>query len=150
MKSWWTAQKIKNTCHHSTYFYHYSVGASASHLVFNRVQTSNKAHDKFVPRRDCACADHSRPSLSTALLSGWSSHLVLIGFRLTFPLSQAWTPWTRQARLRSSNACVRGHGRSASHLVLNRVSPHIPPIATKDSLDEASSPSVAQSLRTGS
>ena len=61
---------------------------SLPHLV-NRVQTSNKAHDKFVPRRDCACADHSRPSLSTALLSGWSSHLVLIGFRLTTPLSQA-------------------------------------------------------------
>ena len=61
---------------------------SAPHL-HNRVQTSNKAHDKFVPRRDCACADHSRPSLSTALLSGWSSHLVLIGFRLTAPLSQA-------------------------------------------------------------
>ena len=49
---------------------------SASHL-HNQAQTSNKAHDKFVPRRDCACADHSRPSLSTALLSGWSSHLVL-------------------------------------------------------------------------
>ena len=92
---------------------------SASHLVLNRVQTSNKAHDKFVPRRDCACADHSRPSLSTALLSGWSSHLVLIGFRLTFPLSQPRTPWTRQARLRSSKACVRAHGRSASHLVLS-------------------------------
>ena len=66
-------------------------GRSAPHL-HNRAQTSNKAHDKFVPRRDCACADHSRPSLSTALLSGWSSHLVLIGFRLTFPLSQARTP----------------------------------------------------------
>ena len=36
-----------------------------------------RAHDKFVPRRDCAFADRSRPSLSTALLSGWSSHLVL-------------------------------------------------------------------------
>ena len=92
---------------------------SASHLVLNRVQTSNKAHDKFVPRRDCACADHSRPSLSTALLSGWSSHLVLIGFRLTFTLSQARTPWTRQARLRSPKACVRAHKRSASHLVLS-------------------------------
>ena len=92
---------------------------SASHLVLNRVQTSNKAHDKFVPRRDCACADHSRPSLSTALFSGWSSHLVLIGFRLTFPLSQARTPWTRQARLRSPKACVRAHERSASHLVLS-------------------------------
>ena len=61
---------------------------SASHLV-NRAQTSNKAHDKFVPRRDCACADRSHPSLSTALLGGWSSHLVLIRFRLTAPLSQA-------------------------------------------------------------
>ena len=120
VKSWRTDPKIKNTYHHGTYLYHYSVGASASYLVFNRVQTSNKAHDKFVPRRDCACADHSRPSLSTALLSGWSSHLVLIRFRLTFPLSQARTPWTRQARLRSSKACVRGHDRSASHLVLIR------------------------------
>ncbi|HCI90490.1 MAG TPA: hypothetical protein DHV90_07175 [Lactobacillus sp.] len=46
-------------------------------------------------------------------------------------------------------SCVRGHGRSAPHLH-NRVSPHIPPIASKDSLDETSSPSVAQSLRTGS
>ena len=124
----------------------------------NRVQTSNKAHDKFVPRRDCACADHSRPSLSTALLSGWSSHLVnrvsphnplvpstlararraypsqaqlgytgagrsaphlvLIMFQLAFPLSQARTPWTRQARLRSPKACVRGHDRSLPHLFL--------------------------------
>ena len=32
----------------------------------------------------------------------------------------------------------------------NRVSARIPPIASKDSLDETSSPSVAQSLRTGS
>ena len=47
--------------------------------LYNRAQTSNKAHDKFVPLRDFACADHSRPSLSTALLGGWSSHLVLIG-----------------------------------------------------------------------
>ncbi|WP_270624767.1 hypothetical protein, partial [Ligilactobacillus ruminis] len=31
---------------------------SLSHLV-NRAQTSNKAHDKFVTLRDCACADHS-------------------------------------------------------------------------------------------
>ena len=34
------------------------------------------ATGKFVPLRDCACADHLRPSLSPALLSGWSSHLV--------------------------------------------------------------------------
>ena len=32
----------------------------------------------------------------------------------------------------------------------NQVPARIPPIASKDSLDEASSPSVAQSLRTGS
>ena len=84
---------IKNTRHHGTYFNQYSVAygliTARFHTLHNRVQTSNKAHDKFVPRRDCACADHSRPSLSTALLSGWSSHLVLIGFRLTAPLSQA-------------------------------------------------------------
>ena len=61
---------------------------SASHLV-NRVQTSNKAHDKFVPRRDCA--DHSRPSLSPALLSGWSSHL-------TFPSSSSTTIIVRKSR----------------------------------------------------
>ena len=62
-------------------FHHYSVVYGVITARFtpcpNLVQTSNKAHDKFVPRRDCACADHSRPSLSTALLSGWSSHLNL-------------------------------------------------------------------------
>ena len=57
----------------------------------NQAQTSNKAHDKFVPRRDCACADHSRPSLSTALLSGWSSHL-------TFPSSSSTTIIVRKSR----------------------------------------------------
>ena len=69
----------KNPRHHGTNFNQYSAvrghKRSLPHL-HNRAQTSNKAHDKFVPRRDCACADHSRPSLSTALLSGWSSHLV--------------------------------------------------------------------------
>ena len=80
---------------------------SASHLV-NRAQTSNKAHDKFVPRRDCACADHSRPSLSPALLGGWSSHLVLIRLRLTTPLSQA--PLLGQDKLtrRKRNLDTRG------------------------------------------
>ncbi len=67
----------KNTRHHGTYFNHYSVERSASHLV-------------------------------------------LIRFQLAFPLSQARTPWTRQARLRSPKACVRGHDRSLSHLVLIR------------------------------
>ena len=80
---------------------------SLSHLV-NRVQTSNKAHDKFVPRRDCACADHSRPSLSTALLSGWSSHLVLIGFRLTTPLSQAPLLGQDELTRRKRNLDTRG------------------------------------------
>ena len=90
---------------------HYSVvrahERSLPHL-HNRAQTSNKAHDKFVPLRDCACADHSRPSLSTALLSGWSSHLVLIRFRLTTPLSQA--PLLGQDKLtrRKRNLDTRG------------------------------------------
>ena len=42
----------------------------------------------------------------------------LIRFQLAFPLSQARTPWTRRARLRSSKACVRAHDRSLPHLVL--------------------------------
>ena len=63
----------------------------ASAPCLNRVQTSNKAHDKFVPLRDCACADHSRPSLSAALLSGWSSHL-------TFPSSSSTTIIVRKSR----------------------------------------------------
>ena len=46
-------------------------------------------------------------------------------------------------------SCVRGHERSLPNLH-NRVPARIPPIASKDSLDETSSPSVAQSLRTGS
>ena len=96
VKSWRIAQKRKNTRHHGTYFKCYSVAygvmSARFHTFIIRFQTSNKAHDKFVSRRDCACADHSRPSLSTALLSGWSSHLVLIGFKLAFPLSQARTP----------------------------------------------------------
>ena len=93
MRSWRTAQNKKKFApsrHEFSSLFSCVRGheRSAPHLL-NRVQTSNKAHDKFVPRRDCACADHSRPSLSTALLSGWSSHLVLIRLRLTTPLSQA-------------------------------------------------------------
>ena len=80
---------------------------SLPHLV-NRAQTSNKAHDKFVPRRDCACADRSRPSLSTALLGGWSSHLVLIGFRLTAPLSQAPSLGQDELTRRKCNLDTRG------------------------------------------
>ena len=47
-------------------------------------------------------------------------HLVIIRFQLAFPLSQARTPWTRQARLRSPSACVRAHDRSLPHLVIIR------------------------------
>ena len=67
-------EQEKIRANHGTDLNHYSVERSALHL-HNQAQTSNKAHDKFVPLRDCACADHSRPSLSTALLGGWSSHL---------------------------------------------------------------------------
>ncbi len=123
MKSWRTAQKIKNTCHHSTYLYHYSVGASASHL-HNRVSPHSPLVPSTLARARRAYPSQARLGYAGAKRS--ASHLVLIGFRLTFPLSQARTPWTRQARLRSSKACVRAHGRSASHLVLNRVSPHSP------------------------
>ena len=88
---------------------------SATHLV-NQAQTNNKAHDKFVPRRDCACADHSRPSLSTALLSGWSSHLVnrVSPHNPLVPstLARARRAYPSQARLGYAGA-----ERSASHLV---------------------------------
>ena len=47
----------------------------------------------------------------------------IIRFQLAFPLSQARTPWTRRARLRSSKACVRAHDRSLPHLVLIRLRP---------------------------
>ena len=91
---------------------------SLPHLV-NRAQTSNKAHDKFVPRRDCACADHSRPSLSTALLSGWSSHLVnrVSPHNPLVPstLARARRAYPSQARLGYAGA-----ERSAPHLVIIR------------------------------
>ena len=141
----------KNPRHHGTNFNQYSVvrghDRAAPHL-HNRAQTSNKAHDKFVPRRDCACADHSRPSLSTALLGGWSSHLVnrVSPHNPLVPstLARARRAYPSQARLGYAGA-----DRSAPHLH-NRVPARIPPIASKASLDETSSPSVAQSLRTGS
>jgi len=78
------------------------------HTLHNQAQTSNKAHDKFVPRRDCACADHSRPSLSTALLGGWSPHLALIRFRLTTPLSQAPLLWQDELTRRKRDLDTRG------------------------------------------
>ena len=116
--------------------------------LHNRAQTSNKAHDKFVPRRDCACADHSRPSLSTALLGGWSSHLVN---RVSphNPLVPSTLARARQAYPSQARLGYAGAERSAPHLH-NQVPARIPPIASKDSLDETSSPSVVQSLRTGS
>ena len=109
---------------------------SLPHLV-NRVQTSNKAHDKFVPRRDCACADHSRPSLSPALLGGWSSHLVLIRFRLTTPMSQA--PLLGQDELirRKRDLDTRGHERSASHLVNHPRQPIRPSLRFEHALNQA-------------
>ena len=75
--TWQNADPIMKNPHHPWHGFQIIVQLwrSAPHL-HNQAQTSNKAHDKFVPRRDCAFADHSRPSLSTALLSGWSSHLV--------------------------------------------------------------------------
>ena len=77
------------------------------HTLLNQAQTSNKAHDKFVPRRDCAFADRSRPSLSTALLSSWSSHLA----------KKVRSRQTRGARVQSAsdeesdqvNDCIRGY-----------------------------------------
>ena len=111
VKSWRIAQKRKNTRHHGTYFKCYSVAygvmSARFHTFIIRFQTSNKAHDKFVPRRDCACADHSRPSLSTALLSGWSSHLA----------KKVRSRQTRGARVQSAsdeesdqvNDCIRGY-----------------------------------------
>ncbi len=76
-------------------------------------------------------------------------HTLLIGFRLTAPLSQA--PLLGQDKLTRRKRNLDTRGLSVRlHTLPNRVPPHIPPIASKDSLDEASSPSVAQSLRTGS
>ena len=106
----------KNTRHHGTYFNHYSVDRSASHLhnrvparippieskdsldetsspsvaqrlrtgscpfgftpCPNQAQTSNKAHDKFVLRRDCACVrGHDRSASHLALIQ---HHLIYI------------------------------------------------------------------------
>ena len=108
----------KNTRHHGTYFNHYSVERSASHLVLIRFQLAFPLSQARTPwtrqarlRSPKACVRGHDRSLS---------HLVLIRFQLAFPLSQARTPWTRQARLRSPKACVRGHDRSLSHLVLIR------------------------------
>ena len=85
--------------------------------LVNRVQTSNKAHDKFVPRRDCACADHSRPSLSTALLSGWSSHLVN-QVSPHNPLVPSTLARARQAYPSQARLGYAGADRSAPHLVI--------------------------------
>ena len=110
----------KNPRHHGTNFNQYSVvrghDRAAPHL-HNRAQTSNKAHDKFVPRRDCACADHSRPSLSTALLGGWSSHLVN---RVSphNPLVPSTLAWARRAYPSQARLGYAGADRSAPHLVI--------------------------------
>ena len=110
----------KNPCH-GTDFHHYSVAYGVMsvrlHTLHNQAQTSNKAHDKFVPRRDCACADHSRPSLSTALLGGWSSHLVN---RVSphNPLVPSTLAWARRAYPSQARLGYAGADRSASHLAL--------------------------------
>ena len=73
----------------------------------------------------------------------------LIGFRLTTPLSQA--PLLGQDELTRRKRDLDTRGLTVRlHTLPNRGPPRIPPIASKDSLDETSSPSVAQSLHTGS
>ena len=72
-----------------------------------------------------------------------------IMFLLTAPLSQA--PLLGQDELTRRKRDLDTRGLSVRlRTLLNQVPARIPPIASKDSLDEASSPSVAQSLRTGS
>ena len=83
---------------------------------FNRVSP----HTPLVPST-LARARRAYPSQAQLGYTGAgrsAPHLVLIMFQLAFPLSQARTPWTRQARLRSPKACVRGHDRSLPHLFL--------------------------------
>ena len=76
-------------------------------------------------------------------------HTFIIGFRLTTPLSQA--PLLGQDELTRRKRDLDTRGLTVRlHTLPNRVPPRIPPIASKDSLDEASSPSVAHCLRTGS
>ena len=121
----------KNPRHHGTNFNQYSVvrghDRAAPHL-HNRAQTSNKAHDKFVPRRDCACADRSRPSLSTALLGGWSSHLVN---RVSphNPLVPSTLAWARRAYPSQARLGYAGAERSAPHLVPTKQT--VPPLLPK-------------------
>ena len=73
----------------------------------------------------------------------------IIGFRLTTPLSQA--PLLGQDELTRRKRDLDTRGMIVRlHTLYNQVPARIPPIESKDSLDETSSPSVAQSLRTGS
>ena len=92
--------------------------------------------------------NHGTDSVAYGLMSA-RFHTLLIGFRLTTPLSQA--PLLGQDELTRRKRDLDTRRLSVRlRTLLNQVSPHIPPIASKDSLDETSSPSVAQSLRTGS
>ena len=115
---------------------------SAPHLA-NWVQTSDKAHDKFVSRRDCACADHSHPSLSPALLGGRSSHLVLIRFRLTAPLSQAPLLGQDELTRRKRNLDTRGLSVRLHTLHFN---PHHTIITIKQ-INETSEFAISRSYR---
>ena len=76
-------------------------------------------------------------------------HTFIIRFRLTTPLSQAPLLGQDELTRRKRNLDTRGLSVRL-HTFHNRVPARIPPIASKDSLDETNSSSVAQSLRTGS
>ena len=92
--------------------------------------------------------NHGTDSVAYGLMSA-RFRTLLIGFRLTTPLSQA--PLLGQDELTRRKRDLDTRRLSVRlRTLLNQVSPHIPPIASKDSLDETSSPSVSQSLRTGS
>ena len=82
---------------------------SASHLV-------NQAHDKFVPHRDCAYADHSRPSLSAALLSA-GLHTLSNRVSPHTPLVPSTLARARRAYPSQAHLGYAGVNRSASHLV---------------------------------
>ena len=77
-------------------------------------------------------------------------HTFIIMFQLAFPLVPSTLARARRAYPSQARLGYAGAERVRFRTLLNQVSPHIPPIASKDSLDETSSPSVAQSLRTGS
>ena len=89
---------------------------SASHLVLIRLRPATRlmiSSCRFVT----ALADHSRPSLSTALLSGWSPHLVNRVSPHT-PLVPSTLARARRAYPSQARLGYEGAERSASHLVI--------------------------------